>query len=403
LRNCGRQALFMKIIDIIERTIPIGTSVRNARTDFSEMTATVVAVVTDQFRDDRRVVGHAFNSFGRYACGGPMRERFIPRLLRADPETLLDPISRELDPQRAVDLMLEREKRGAHAERSMAVGTLEMALWDILGKLQQRPLYQVLAERFGQPAALQTKYVPCYVGGGFYKPQDDLRQLGDELRRYRDAGYDVFKIKTGGLSLQEDMRRIEAAIDIAGAGDRVALDASCSFQREEALIFAGAIELYGLRWLEEPCDPADFETYRIVSRSYSGLVAGGENIFSVEEARNFLAYGDFRGRLVFQPDPPLAYGIGEFVRIVDAAIEHGVPRANIMPHGGNMMSLHVTAGLGLGSAESYPGLFGAFGGFSREVVIADGTALLPCAPGIGFEEQSELYAIFSDMVDDYKN
>jgi len=389
----------MKIIGISEKTVPIASSLRNARVDFSEITASVVAVATDQFRDGRRVVGYAFNSFGRYGCGGPLRERFIPRLLGAPAHVLNDPDSGIVDPQRAVDLMLLREKAGAHAERSMAVGTLELALWDIVGKMRGLPLYRVLAERFAVPGvcAATPRAVRCYVGGGFYRDTDDRARLGDEVRGYLDAGYTEVKIKAGGLPLADDLRRIESVLALVKDGARLALDASCAFDREQALAYARAIAPYGLRWLEEPCDPADFETYRAVSQAYPGIVAGGENIFSREEAENFLRYGQFGGRLVLQPDPPLAYGIGEFHRIVQAALAHGVPRENIMPHGGNMMSLHVTAGLGLGSAESYPELFGPFGGFSREVEIRDGLASLPSAPGIGFEEQPALHEVFRSL------
>lgn len=387
----------MKIINVIEKTIPVVAAMRNARVDFSDMTATVVAVVTDQFRDGRRVCGYAFNSFGRYACGGSLRERFIPRLLAADPVELLDPDSGLIAPARIVAMLLKREKPGAHAERSMAIGTLELALWDIVGKMRGLPLYQVLAEDFGTPGTLHCKSVPCYAGGGFYQNTDDLGKLGDEIRRYRDAGYADVKIKAGGLPLRDDLRRIESAVDLVGGGQHLALDASCAFDRQGALDYARAISPYGLRWLEEPCDPADFATYRAVSEAYSGTVAGGENVFSLEEAENFLRYGDFKGRVVLQPDPPLAYGIGEFHRILQAALRHGVSLDNVMPHGGNMMSLHVTAGFGLGSAESYPGLFGAFGGFSDEVIIDRGHATLPASPGIGFEAQPALYRIFREL------
>ncbi|EFV85720.1 mandelate racemase/muconate lactonizing protein [Achromobacter xylosoxidans C54] len=387
----------MKIVHACEKTIPIECDLRNARVDFSEMTATVVAVATDQFRDGRRVVGYAFNSFGRYACGGPLRERFIPRLLAAPPSDLLDPDTQRLDPPRVATALLRREKAGAHAERSMAVGTLELALWDAAAKLEGRPLYQALASRYGVAGAGRPRAIACYAGGGFYKPTDDRARLRDEIQGYLDAGYRDVKIKAGGLPLAQDLARIESALALLHDGSHLALDASCAFGRDSALAYARAVAPYGLRWLEEPCDPADFDTYRAVSEQYPGMLAGGENLYSKEEAENFLRYGPAPHRVVLQPDPPLAYGIGEFHRMVRLAGRHGVPAAHIMPHGGNLMSLHVAAGLGLGGAESYPGLFGAFGGFGREVAIADGHASLPAAPGIGFEEQPELYRIFAAL------
>jgi L-alanine-DL-glutamate epimerase-like enolase superfamily enzyme len=279
----------------------------------------------------------------------------------------------------------------------MAVGTLELALWDAAAKLEGRPLYQVLAGRYGVADAEQPRAIPCYAGGGFYKPADDRTRLHEEIQRYLDAGYLDVKIKAGGLPLADDLARIETALALLRDGSRLALDASCAFDREGALGYARAIKPYGLRWLEEPCDPADFETYRVVSDAYPGLLAGGENLYAKEEADNFLRYGPRPDRLVLQPDPPLAYGVGEFHRMVLIAQRHGVPRARIMPHGGNLMSLHVAAGLGLGGAESYPGLFGVFGGFGREVEITNGSASLPAAPGIGFEEQPDLYRLFAAL------
>lgn len=387
----------MRILDIVERTVPILTELKNARVDFSEMTATVVAVITDQFRDGRRVVGYAFNSFGRYACGGPLRERFIPRLMKAPAAEWIDPASGLPDPLQAVRMLLRREKAGADSERSMAVGTLELALWDIVGKLSGRPLYQVLAERFGLPDASLPRTLACYAGGGFYQSGNDLEKLDAEIRGYLDMGYTAVKIKTGGLRLADDLRRIEHALALLPDGSHLALDASCAFDRQQALAFAAAIAPYGLRWLEEPCEPGDLETYRAVSEAYPGQVAGGENLFCAQEVHNFLRYGPAADRVVLQPDPPLAYGAGEFHRIVQTSVLQGVPLEHIVPHGGNMMSLHVAAGLGLGGAESYPGLFGPFGGFSNEIAVVDGRVNLPAAPGIGFEEQPALYAIFAQL------
>ena len=80
----------MRITDIRETAIPLKSSLRNAVFDFSEMTTSVVAVITDVIRDGKPVTGFAFNSTGRYACGAQMRDRFIPRILKANPESLLD-------------------------------------------------------------------------------------------------------------------------------------------------------------------------------------------------------------------------------------------------------------------------------------------------------------------------
>src|SRR6201986_867234 len=100
----------MRIVDIRECAIPLKSEISNSSFDFSEMTTSIVAVVTDVVRDGKPVVGFAFNSTGRYACGAQMRERFIPRILRADPASLLDETGDNIDPARVLAVMRRREK-----------------------------------------------------------------------------------------------------------------------------------------------------------------------------------------------------------------------------------------------------------------------------------------------------
>src|SRR5215510_841528 len=120
----------MRIIDIRETAIPLKSDLKNSSFDFSEMTTSIVAVVTDVTRSGRPVVGFAFNSTGRYACGAQMRERFIPRILRTDPKDLVDATGDNLDPAKILEVMRRREKIGGDTERSIAIGTIEVAVWD---------------------------------------------------------------------------------------------------------------------------------------------------------------------------------------------------------------------------------------------------------------------------------
>src|SRR5918994_7769867 len=136
----------MRCVDICEITQPIASPIRNAYIDFSKMTISLVAVVTDTIRDGRRVVGYGFNSNGRYGQGALMRERFIPRILEAPPESLLDDEGANLDPHRVWAAMFRNEKPGGHGERSVAMGTIDMAVWDAAAKVAGRPLFRLLAE-----------------------------------------------------------------------------------------------------------------------------------------------------------------------------------------------------------------------------------------------------------------
>ena len=388
----------MRIVDIRETAIPLRSSLANSGFDFSQMTTSVVALVTDVVREGRAVVGFAFNSTGRYACGAQMRERFIPRLLRADPQTLLDATGRNFDPDKVLACMMQREKSGGHSERSIAIGAIEVALWDAMAKIAGVPLHRLLAERYNGDKVAHEVF--CYVGGGWYLPGATIADLQDEMRRHLDAGYTMVKMKVGGLPLADDLRRLEAVLAVVGKGERLAVDANCKFARDDALAYAKALAPYGLRWFEEPCDPLDFALMAEIAGRYAPPLASGENLFSTKDVENLARFGGLRAdRDIIQVDPPQSYGIAQYARTVAMLEGYGWRRASLFPHGGNQMSLHIAGGFGLGGAESYPGVFGAFGGFADSARPVDGKLKLPELPGIGFEAQSALYRIMREMVD----
>jgi hypothetical protein len=120
----------MRITDIRETSIALNSTLKNSSIDFSEMTTSVVAVITDVKRDGGPVVGYAFNSTGRYACGAQMRARFIPRVMKAEPGSLLNATGDNFDADKILSVMMRNEKSGGHSERSVGIGTIETAVWD---------------------------------------------------------------------------------------------------------------------------------------------------------------------------------------------------------------------------------------------------------------------------------
>ena len=386
----------MRIVDIRETAVPLKSNLKNSSFDFSEMTTSVVAVLTDVVREGRPVVGFAFNSTGRYACGEPMRARFIPRILRADPKSLLDESGENFDPAKILAVMRQREKIGADAERSIGIGTIEVAVWDAVAKIAQKPLHRVLAERYGNGKVPEKVF--CYVGGGWYWPGQTIKDLQDEMRRHLDSGYTMVKMKVGGLPLDEDCRRIEAVLKVLGAEHQLAVDANGKFERAEALAYAKGLLPFRLRWFEEPCDPLDFSLYAEIAQAYEAPLATGENLFSTQDVKNLARFGGLRAdRDIIQIDPPQAYGIVQYARTVDMLAAEGWGRRQLFPHGGNQMSLAIAAGFGLGGAESYPGVFDPFGGFADDAKIVDGAITLSDRPGIGFEGQAALYAVMKKL------
>ncbi len=379
----------MKIVEIREAVVPIASEIRNAYIDFSKMTASVVAVVTDVVREGRAVIGYGFNSNGRYAAGGLLRERFLPRLREAPPDSLLTDAGDNLDPHKVWSVMMTNEKPGGHGERSVAVGTVDMAVWDAAAKIAGQPLYQLLADRYGDGKPDDRVFV--YAAGGYYYPGKDLSALQDELRGYLDLGYSVVKIKIGGESLAEDLRRIEGAIAVTGSGRKVAVDANGRFDLNTAIRYAGAMAPYDLFWYEEAGDPLDYALQSELAKHYARPMATGENLFSHQDARNLLRYGGMRpDRDWLQFDCALSYGLVEYLRILDLLPGFGFSSRNCIPHGGHQMSLNIAAGLHLGGNESYPRVFAPFGGFADHIQVEDGHVRLPDAPGIGFEQKSEL-------------
>jgi L-alanine-DL-glutamate epimerase-like enolase superfamily enzyme len=380
----------MKIVEIRERTFPISSPIRNAYIDFSQMTLSLVAVVTD-------VVRYGFNSNGRYGQGAMMRDRFIPRVLAADPASLLDETGENLDPARIWATMMTNEKPGGHGERSVAVGTIDMAVWDAVAKIAERPLFRLLAERNGREP---DPRVFVYAAGGYYYPGKGLEALRDEMRRYLDGGFSVVKLKIGGAALAEDRERIESVLDMLGPGQRLAVDANGRFDQAEALAYAEAMSDYDLFWYEEAGDPLDFALQAQLAEAYSGPLATGENLFSTVDARNLIRYGGMRrDRDWLQFDCALSYGLVEYQRTLDMLADHDWSPARCIPHGGHQMSLNIAAGLGLGGNESYPDLFQPFGGFPDGVTVEDSYITMPELPGIGFEGKSDLAAVMSSLGD----
>ena len=386
----------MKIVEIREKTCPISSPIRNAYIYFSKMTLSLVAVVTDVVRNGKPVIGYGFNSNGRYGQGMLMRERFIPRVLQAEPASLIDDAGTNIDPHKVWATMFTNEKPGGHGERSVAIGTIDMAIWDAVAKIEDKPLYQLLADRYGNGQANRRVFV--YAAGGYYYPGKDDAQLKDEMRSYLDRGYNVVKMKIGGASLDDDLRRIDSVLSILQDGQRLAVDANGRFDLDTAIAYAKALSPYNLFWYEEAGDPLDYELQATLRNYYANPMATGENLFSMQDARNLIRHGGMRAdRDWLQFDCALSYGLVEYLRTLDMLRQHGWSASRCIPHGGHQMSLAIAAGLGLGGNESYPDLFQPFGGFPDGVKVEGGHVVLPELPGIGFEGKADLYREMSAL------
>jgi L-alanine-DL-glutamate epimerase-like enolase superfamily enzyme len=379
----------MRIVAVNERTIPLSAASRNASISFDAMTASALAIVTDATRNGRPL------SVGRYGHGGLLRERFIPRLLAADPDDYADG-NGGIDPEKVWTVVMRNEKPGGHGERPGAVGLIDAAVFDLAAKQRGLPLWAYLAERYGHAAQGR---VDIYASGGHYRADDDIGLLREEIRRAIARGHRRFKIKIGGIALTDDVSRIESVLTTLEPGMSLAVDGNGTFSREEAFSYAEALAGYPLAWIEEPVHPLDYELHQELAGRISSPIATGENLFSADDALNLLRHGGLRSdRDILQFDISLSYGIVEYRRILEAMEKRGWSRARCAPHAGHLLAMNVVAGLGLGLAETAIDEVGLFGLLTSTVPVADGRATLPDLPGTGLEASPAYPEIFSGLL-----
>ena len=373
----------------------IQSSIRNAVISFDEMTVSVIKVTFEN--NGHQVNGYGFCSNGRYAQEGIIKNRFMPRLHKVSPDSLLDD-NGVIDPLKCWSVFMQNEKPGGHGDRAVAAGALDMALWDVYAKAYQKPLWKILSEQFNDNQFDEQIFV--YPGGGYYYPGKGYEGLKDEFKKYQEQGYKVMKMKVGGDSIEEDLRRIDAALSVVGSGKNLCVDANARFDLKDALAFAEAIHPYDLMWYEEPLDPDDFLSHAILAESYVPSLATGENLFSKHGLQNLLRHGGLRpDRDWIQLDPALSYGLTHYLQIIQMIESFGWSRRRLIPHGGHQLALNIAAGLQTGGSESYPGVFQPFGGFADGYEIIEGFIKPQQEPGLGIEQKGDLYRRLKEIFD----
>ena len=384
----------MRVLDVRCRTVTV-TRFLDPGVAPCELTTAVVALATDAIRDGQQVVGYGFSSFGRVGGAAADAGDLSRRLLQAHDEDLSDPEGSGLSPLRAREFVLRHRLPEALPPPAAVLGTLDMALWDAASKIAGLPLFRFLGARLGQSP---RSTVPVYASGGYRYPRDDHARLAEEVRRFLDAGHTHVKIKIGDCPLAEDLERVETVLALLPRPDRLAVDGMNRYAEGRVAAVAKALEPYGLRWIEDVCDPSDMESLsRLAAASVTPLGAG-EAIRSLDDARTVLRQGGLRpDRDVLLIDPVHCGGLPEYLAIVAAAEDLGWPRRAFFPHGGHLFSLHVAAALGLGGCESNPASFQPFGGLAEGAGLRKGMAAPPEAPGIGFETKPTLVALFESV------
>ena len=386
----------MKIIGIQEKTVPISSEIQNAYINFKKMDCSVVAIKTDIKKDGKFITGYGFHSNGRYAVSELLTKRFIPRLKESKKEDLLNNEGDNFSPEKIWKILMKNEKPGGHGERSTAVGAIDMAIWDIVSKIENVPLYEYLAERYGDGTFKNKIFV--YAAGGYYYPGKDIQMLQDEMKSYMDLGFTTVKMKIGGASLSDDLKRIESVLKLVGDGKNLCVDANGRFDLKTAIEYGKALEPLNLKWYEEAGDPLDFYLNSELSKNYKNSLATGENLFSMQDSRNLIRYGGMRKNIDWlQFDCSLSYGLVEYLRTLQMLKDNNWSSTRVIPHGGHQISCNIAAGLNLGGNEIYPSLFQPFGGFPDLSTVMDSYVTFPKFIGMGYENKKKLIDLLSKL------
>ena len=388
----------MKIIGIQEKTVPISSEIQNAYINFKKMDCSVVAIKTDVKKDGKFITGYGFHSNGRYAVSELLTKRFIPRLKESKEEDVLNNEGDNFSPEKIWKILMKNEKPGGHGERSTAVGAIDMAIWDIVSKIENVPLYEYLAKKYGDGNFKNKIFV--YAAGGYYYPGKDIQMLQDEMKSYMDLGFTTVKMKIGGASLSDDLKRIESVLKLVGDGKNLCVDANGRFDLKTAIEYGKALEPLNLKWYEEAGDPLDFDLNSELSKNYKNSLATGENLFSMQDSRNLIRYGGMRKNIDWlQFDCSLSYGLVEYLRTLKMLKDNNWSSTRVIPHGGHQISCNIAAGLNLGGNEIYPSLFQPFGGFPDSSTVMDSYVTFPKFIGMGYENKKKLIDLLSKLFD----
>ena len=386
----------MKIIEIQEKTVPISSEIQNAYINFKKMDCSVVAIKTDVKKDGKFITGYGFHSNGRYAVSELLTKRFIPRLKESKEEDVLNNEGDNFSPEKIWKILMKNEKPGGHGERSTAVGAIDMAVWDIVSKIENVPLYEYLAKKYGDGTFKNKIFV--YAAGGYYYPGKDIQMLQDEMKSYMDLGFTTVKMKIGGASLSDDLKRIESVLKLVGDGKNLCVDANGRFDLKTAIEYGKALEPLNLKWYEEAGDPLDFDLNSELSKNYKNSLATGENLFSMQDSRNLIRYGGMRKNIDWlQFDCSLSYGLVEYLRTLKMLKDNNWSSTRVIPHGGHQISCNIAAGLNLGGNEIYPSLFQPFGGFPDLSTVMDSYVTFPKFIGMGYENKKKLIDLLSKL------
>ncbi len=258
-----------------------------------------------------------------------------------------------------------------------AMGSVDVALWDIIGKALNAPVCEILG--------LFSEKVRVYAAGGYYEEGKGIRELVKEIEAYVGEGFRAVKMKVGGEPMDVDAERVRAVREAIGPKIDLMIDANNRWTAFEAIRFGHLVEKYNPYWFEEPVEPDDFAGSAQVRRALSIPVASGENEFTRWGARDLIQANAVD---ILQCDTVLSGGISEGRKIASLASAYHIP---VSPHGSPHMAVHLLASLPNALImETYPAVESQYNLALPLFPVKDGYIEVPKKPGLGIDPDPEI-------------
>jgi len=265
----------------------------------------------------------------------------------------------------------------AKGEYIRAMGAVDIAIWDIIGKALDLPVYKALG-------AYEEK-IRVYAAGGYYEEGKTVSDLVKEMEGYVKEGFRAVKMKVGGENFAVDVERVRAVREALGPEIDILIDANNKWKAYEAIRFGRAVDKYNIYWFEEPVEPDDFAGSAEVKQALDIPIVAGENEFTRWGCRELIQAGSAD---ILNLDTVIAGGITEYRKIAAMASAYHIP---VAPHGNPFMAVHLLASTpNTLIMETYPEVESRYNLALPLFPVKDGYITAPDKPGLGIDPDPEV-------------
>ncbi|WP_086932559.1 mandelate racemase/muconate lactonizing enzyme family protein [Agarilytica rhodophyticola] len=384
----------MKIIEIVSHVLQydLDEELGYSQQYYSKRTAHLVEVRTD--------VG--ITGWGECFGGGNIAfaNKTIVEKVISPMIVGMDPLDREVIWHKVYNLVRDHGQKGMPIQ---SMSGIDIALWDIAGKVYDKPLYQLLGGAF-------RDQIQVYGYGMMLQRVPDLAERFErESRSIVEQGFKAMKMKIG-LGVDKDIKLVESVRSSIGNDVKLMVDANHAYTTREAIPLGRELEQLGVSWFEEPVAPEDYQGYRELCEALDINIAGGEAEFTIWGFRDFIKN---RCVDVLQPEVCGLGGITQYQKVLAMAQAYFIPIINHVWGSAIAVAtnLHLVASLPDFPGAAHPTQpmleYDTTPNHFREDLLAtplnilpqvkaqDGFVALPQGPGLGIEPDMKFIERFS--------